>query len=717
MRWWWLLGTLLLVHCAGWKKTEEANRLPAGKVLDSSGYLYDPNDRSCDGFPRLMVDTMPGTCLGLVMPRDRALDPASKKGFIKPRTILSLKGTDDFLVVDMGGWAPKNGRLFWMRRAPNGGYDLKLVKDALDNPHGLSYGPDGLIYLGEKQRIVRFQFHNGRLLKEQAVITDLAAFEGHMHPLAQFVFDPRNGDLYINSGAPSDHCFVRETGNYAVCPEEFSQGMGSILRVPWAHIKNPPAGGARFREVAASGLRNSMAMVIHPSGVLVQGENSRDFPEAEEPYEEINVVDLSRRGFHYGWPYCYNFHATSPEWLFSENAKSPLRRNFTKPMDCAKPVGFDQAGGYMAPHALMPPHVAPLHMNYYDGAMFADLFGGQLLMSWHGHQPSGHRFVAYRVDERGRPLTEKARDTAAYRFNRRGACPASTRFQPRGGMIRHAPYTEVISGWWALKGARPRGAPVGFTQGRDGSLWIVEDRENRVVVRLARDNGHQGSACASGAGEAPDPGMELLAWRHAVKSDPVSLDAYQKIQQKLIQPYCTGCHGDLKNAGLADDRFSNLDFLVNNDWLEAGVPERSRFYGAIARLEGYTPMPPRDKKQFHRTREGDEILRVVQAWIRGLPADLDQRQKKSVISALRNLRARPGDEGGEVCGRLLAQDPVFVDPRPSSLMSAGGFDWAKVYLPPGHSRLFPGKCPLPEDGVYYVAVRKTGTAASVIPVF
>ncbi|RYZ70370.1 MAG: L-sorbosone dehydrogenase, partial [Proteobacteria bacterium] len=81
-------------------------------IVDKSGYAYDPEDKSCDGFPKLMVETMPGTCLGLVLPRDRALDAATQKGFIKPRTILALPGTPEFLVVDMGGWGPQNGRLF-----------------------------------------------------------------------------------------------------------------------------------------------------------------------------------------------------------------------------------------------------------------------------------------------------------------------------------------------------------------------------------------------------------------------------------------------------------------------------------------------------------------------------------------------------------------------------------------------------------------------------
>ena len=124
------------------------------------------------------------------------------------------------------------------------------------------------------------------------MIGNIPRKEGYMHPLSQFVFDPRNGDLYINSGSPSDHCIVQGTGAYKTCPEEEAQGNGAIYRVPAELLKNIPAGGVRFFEVAAKGLRNSMAMAISDQGYLVQGENSRDFPELEEPYEEMNVIDL-----------------------------------------------------------------------------------------------------------------------------------------------------------------------------------------------------------------------------------------------------------------------------------------------------------------------------------------------------------------------------------------------------------------------------------------
>ncbi len=70
-----------------------------------------------------------------------------------------------------------------------------------------------------------------------------------------------------------------------------------------------------------------------------------------------------------------------------QNSKVGLRKRFSIPINCAQAA---PNGGsiYKPPHSLMPPHVAPLHALYYEGGMFPEL-KGKLIMSWHGHQPTG----------------------------------------------------------------------------------------------------------------------------------------------------------------------------------------------------------------------------------------------------------------------------------------------------------------------------------------
>ncbi|WP_413583362.1 PQQ-dependent sugar dehydrogenase [Bdellovibrio sp. HCB288] len=704
MRVFLLAFAVLLVQCTSVNREAESIKRSAASsrmVLDKSGYLYDPTDRSCDGFPRLMVETMPGTCLGMVIPRDRALDPATNKGFIKPRTILQIANSNQFLVVDMGGWGPKNGRLFLLKPGSSGTYQITLLKAGLDNPHGLRLGPDGFFYIGEKNQISKFQFNQGKLINWRLVFSNLDRKTGYMHPLSQFVFDPRNGDMYINSGSPSDHCTVEGTGEYKYCSEVEAEGNGAIYRIPSTKLRNLPPEGIENYEVTAAGLRNSMAMAISNAGFLVQGENGRDFPELEEPYEEINVIDLeSGTTGNYGWPYCYNFHATSPEWEFPENSKLPIHKQFRKPINCALKDARGM-GEYRAPYILMPPHVAPLHMDYYRGGMFSDLIGGKLLVTWHGYQPMGQRIVAYTVDEKGLPVLESP-VKASYQFNQPGACPIAKPFQPRGGMERHSSYVEVISKWNEVKGVRPKGAPVAFTEASDGSLWIVEDRENRTIVRLARTNSANYREPCDRSTVVFDPQVQMLAWRSAIKNNPELDKGYHAVQTQLIQNNCLGCHGNLQADDVAKDRFSNLDFLVKNGWIVPQDLERSKLYGSIARLEGYTPMPPLDKPQFFGTPEGERLNALVSKWIGALPKDVDSSYAKFTSKDKRNIRFQPSTKA-KACGQLNPGDIVFIDPRPGKVISQDGYLWRRVYLVPAHSRLFKDACPAPEDGVYYIA--------------
>ena len=308
------LASLLLLQCSS---TNIDSRHPSGMVLDTSGYLYDPSDKSCDGFPRLQVQTMPGTCLGMVLPQKRAVSDTKPWRF--PRTLLQVAGTKDFLAIDMGGWAQNRGALYLLKQNSSGTFENILLKDGLNMPHALRAGPDGFIYVGETDKVVRFHFQDGKVRDWQVVVAPLLKYKGYMHPLVQLAFHPVNGDLYINAGSGSDHCIVKERGSYSYCPEDTESGLGAIYRVPAAKLANVPVGGIKQYEISAQGLRNSMAMVIHPSGMLLQGENGRDFPQLEEPYEELNAIDLddTARGKHYGWPYCNDFHSVSPEWKFS----------------------------------------------------------------------------------------------------------------------------------------------------------------------------------------------------------------------------------------------------------------------------------------------------------------------------------------------------------------------------------------------------------------
>ncbi len=131
----------------------------------------------------------------------------------------------------------------------------------------------------------------------------------------------------------------------------------------------------------------------------------------------------------------------------------------------------------------MPPHVAPLDMAYYTHDYFPQLHN-TLLVSWHGYRPVGNRLVAYQIDDQGLPkLTKKP----TFMLNPVAPGDEFTQhmFTPKGGMKNgeeEAQHVEIISKWNKVANLRPKGAPVGILTLSDGSLLIIDDR-NQAILR------------------------------------------------------------------------------------------------------------------------------------------------------------------------------------------------------------------------------------------
>jgi glucose/arabinose dehydrogenase len=73
----------------------------------------------------------------------------------------------------------------------------------------------------------------------------------------------------------------------------------------------------------------------------------------------------------------------------------------------------------------------------------------RLLAVWHGYRAGGHRIVAWRLDDQGRPAGARE---------------------------------DLVSGWSSRADVRPKGSPAGITVDAQGRLWIVEDRNRTVLV-------------------------------------------------------------------------------------------------------------------------------------------------------------------------------------------------------------------------------------------
>ncbi|WP_323815496.1 PQQ-dependent sugar dehydrogenase [Cellvibrio sp. NN19] len=510
-----LLKHIGCLFCAG---------LPMLYAVAVNAGSYTTVAGNCDGFAQLPVVTQAGTCLGLVARRD------AKNPLKMPRTLVQTDD-DKLLVVDMGGWAPRKGQLLLLDYR-NQNSLAKVLLNQLNLPHKILRGVDGKFYVGEADRIRRFSLENGEVVGLETVVDNLPVDTEYLHPLKNFTFDERF-NLLVNIGSSSDRCDKKTSLDDCISGKE-----ASIRRY---HIdKSTNTYSADF-EIIARGLRNSMALVVHTSGTILQAENSIDFPDAEEPYEELNIIANGNR--FYGWPLCFNRDVS----IEGGNCKQPE---------------------YQQPWTLLPPHVAPLDMIYYSDTKLPGL-QNKLLMSWHGYRIVGNRLVSYSVDNLGRP--ELQQEAVFWRAPTKFDEPYTQHiFAPKGGIggasvkkeeKKVAQHQEVISQWNEIPGVRPEGAPVGLTQARDGSIFIVDDR-NAAILRLSVGEQYQ-----------PKTTGRYVSAKSLVPPAAV---------REVLQQRCAQCHSELLQE------HNNL--LTLDNWL---IKQDGRTKIEIKVFEDKSrPMPP-----------------------------------------------------------------------------------------------------------------------------
>lgn len=366
----------------------------------------------CDGLPAITsLQVAPEFCLALA---------ASDLG--RPRGVLAL-GPNHLLVADMGNWNPGRGRLLELKREAGKPFAVKVLLKGLNRPHGLRRDAQGRVLLAEAHQLSRVDVDAGKL---EPLLTGLPT-QGR-HPLKSFVID-KTGALFVNYGAPSDHCEAFDgvdAGSDKGCPQTGG-------KAPWGAVWKftPKAGSGWDGQPFAWGLRNSVGLAFHPdSGQLWQAENSRDTLPGDKydkaaPPDELNRVEA---GKHYGWPHC-----TGTDLL-------------------DKSYGASRCQDFTAAARLIPAHAAPLGMLFYKNGGPAK-WQGALVMAWHGYQPSGQRLMAWRFDAQHQPTGEPL---------------------------------PLIAGWKAQAGKHPMGAPTEVDQDEQGRLWITEDRNGDLLLLAPR---------------------------------------------------------------------------------------------------------------------------------------------------------------------------------------------------------------------------------------
>ncbi len=186
---------------------------------------------------------------------------------------------------------------------------------------------------------------------------------------------------------------------------------------------NPDGSGGR---IFARGIRNAVGITFHPqTGELWATNNGRDWLGDEFPPDTILVV---KDGAHYGWPNCNGQRVPDPD--------------FGRPEFCRSTA---------LPALEIQAHSATLGLTFYTGSMFPPDFRGDLFValhgSWNRSVPTGYKLIRI----------------------------------PMGSGRPGAPQ-DFATGW--LQGGRAWGRPVDVITGKDGALYLSDDRAG-VIYRIS----------------------------------------------------------------------------------------------------------------------------------------------------------------------------------------------------------------------------------------
>ena len=285
--------------------------------------------------------------------------------------------------------------------------EVLVIAEGLTMPTGLAIH-EGDLYVAAVSRILRYDDIEANLMNppEPAVVVDDLPSD-RMHGWKFISFGP-DGLLYVPVGTPCNTC-------------ERPDPYATVLRM------NKDGSG---REVYARGIRNSVGFDWHPvTGDLWITDNGRDNispdPAITDELPSCELNHAPEPGMHFGYPYYHQGDTPDPE--FGENRI---------------------AEEFHAPAILLGPHVAPLGIEFYEGAMFPEAYRHQAFIaehgSWNRREKIGYRVKLVRFDEAGMATGQ-----------------------------------EVFAKGW-LDGQQAWGRPVDMETLPDGSLLISDDQADAI---------------------------------------------------------------------------------------------------------------------------------------------------------------------------------------------------------------------------------------------
>ena len=243
--------------------------------------------------------------------------------------------------------------------------EVVTIAEKLMLPNGIEYHK-GALYVATPKDITRYDNIEANLANPPKPVMVYDKLPGDVPHGWKFIKIGPDGKLYVPIGAPCN-----------ICDPDTSKGYTQIVRM------NLDGSGV---ETVVNGMRNTVGFDWHPvTRELWFGDNQRDWLAEDMPQDELNRV--TKRGQHFGYPYCHSGLMTDPQFGWGKDCKS-----------------------YVRPALLLGPHAAPLGMRFYTGKMFPAKYRNAIFLTRHGPWNKTQKYaadvVAVFIDENGRARME-----------------------------------------------------------------------------------------------------------------------------------------------------------------------------------------------------------------------------------------------------------------------------------------------------------------------
>ena len=314
---------------------------------------------------------------------------------------------------------------------------------AIEVAGGLSWTNDiafygGYLYAAETDRVIRYRDADGDLVYEEREVVAEIPSEG-WHSSRAIAFDEERGKFYLAMGSPCDLCRLEEPVlGYGDSDTRISQSDA------WDAILEFNADGTG-RRVFASGMRNAVGLDIHPqTGELWAAHNHFDLGGPDLPPEWIDVV---RDGDFMGYPFAYGYQVWVDSTIGGYEPLLPYTRQDSLLVERMK-----------RPAALIPAHLAPLGIHFYDHPLFPPQYRHAAFVAVHGGQTGGNLAVVP------------------------GFKVIAVFSEPDGANARVG---DFLTGFGPGSGRSDVwGKPVGIAHDARGRLYVSSDFSTRAIFRI-----------------------------------------------------------------------------------------------------------------------------------------------------------------------------------------------------------------------------------------